>query len=56
MLCSSCTLSRQDASAVTQASERQISEFALVPKFPFIVKGQRQAPAESASSPPHAGV
>lgn len=35
MLYSSCTVSRQDKSVVTQASESQISKFDLVTQTPF---------------------
>lgn len=56
MFHSSRALSRQDTSVVTQASESQTSKFDLVTQTPFIVKGQRQAPAEGTSSHPHVRV
>lgn len=56
MFRSNRTLSRQDTSVVTQTSESQTSKFDLDTQTPFIVKGQRQAPAVGISSHPHIGV
>jgi len=54
MFRSSHALSRQDTSAVTHTSECQTSKSDLVTQAPFIVKGQRAAPAEGCMSHPHA--